>query len=138
MEAPRIIHLHRENSCQESHDSHEESCNPDPGIPSHSFVGEGPLVKKKRKMKKKRDSSQSTIASSVSQKRRRLWNPTILRKSCDPLRQQKSVMDPKIHRKSWIRIPRKRNSSSVKEFQGSVRSRQRAMKNKEAKSSFDQ
>ncbi len=43
---------YQENPCQESQDSHEESSNPEPGIPFHSFVGEGsPLEEDEEKEK---------------------------------------------------------------------------------------
>ncbi len=107
MEDPRIINLHRENPCQELQEyPQEESRNPAPGSSSDSFVGEGPLGKKKKRSR---------------------HNP----RHRNSLKEQQLT----IQRKSWTNPPRQGNSSSVKEFpKSSVRSRQRARRKKEGSS----
>ncbi len=91
MEDPRIINLHWENPCQELQEyPQEESRNPAPGSSSDSFVGEGPLGKKKKKRKRSRH------------------NP----RHRNSFKEQQLT----IQRKSWTNPPRQGNSSSVKEF----------------------
>ncbi len=98
-------------SHESSQNFHEDASTPVNGSENLSFVGwEGPFRKKKKKRKSSFKTSRRVL-SSVSWKRRRCKNPSILRKSwTHPPRQQKVVKDPGIRRMSWIRFSRHRKS----------------------------
>ncbi len=105
-----IIQLHPENPCHQSEDTQVGSGDPEPGLPSHSFIKKGLFSGKEEKKENSTPFSRIIVPSSASWKRGRWRNSKMHQKPWYSSRQKKPAKNPKIQWKSWTH-PHKRRKS---------------------------